>query len=252
MIKRVIGAIRKPEKIGLLISGSKPGRDLLSDAFYLKCWYKNTYGERLNLKQPETFNEKIQWLKLHDRKKIYTVMVDKYEVREYLKENGDGDYSIPMIAAYDAFEKIKFDMLPRQFVIKCSHDSGGVVIVTNKELLDYDAIKKKIDFWMSRNYYYLGREWPYKNVTPRIIIEKYLENNPQDGLHDYKVWCFNGVPVYIQYITGRLGETQEAFFDRSWRKQRFSYHNPLFEGEVPKPACLENMLSFASKYAENT
>ena len=141
----------------------------------------------LHLKNPLSFSEKLQWLKLYARNSLYTTMVDKYEVKEYVSNIIGENYLIPTIAVYDSFDEIDFDKLPNQFVIKCTHDSGGIVICKDKNTFDITNAKKKISKYLKRKYYYIHREWPYKNVAPRIIIERYMKDAACEELIDYKV-----------------------------------------------------------------
>lgn len=222
-----------------------------SDEKYLKFLFKRSLGYELNLDNPRTFNEKIQWLKLHDRNPLYTSLVDKYEVKKYVADLIGEEHIIPTLGVWDNADEIDFDSLPNQFVLKCTHDSGGIVICTDKASLDIDAAKKKLNSRLKVNYFWANREWPYKNVKPRIIAEKYLENSGE-GLHDYKVWCFNGKPEVIQYVSGRItDETYDAFFNADWTPNEIVYHNPTLKGSVPKPACLEEMLNAAQAISSN-
>lgn len=219
------------------------------DKLHLKLLYRATMKKKLNISDPELFTEKMQWLKLNDRKDIYTTMVDKYMAKKYVADIIGEEYIIPTIGVWDSFDEIDFDALPNQFVLKCTHDSGGLVICTDKSKLNKEKAKIKINKSLKRDYYKHAREWPYKNVKRRIIAEEYLENN-EEGLHDYKIWCFNGKPVYIQYITGRTGNgTYEGFYDVDWNLQSFSYHNPIMKAPVPRPVCLEKLIEFAEKLA---
>lgn len=240
--KIITKALYQLKKTGLV--------DRMDDEKYLKLLFRIRVGKALNLEKPETFNEKMQWLKIHNRRPEYTMMVDKYAVKKYIADVLGEQYVIPNIGVWDYFEDIDFEVLPNQFVMKCTHDSGGLIICKDKSTLNLKEVKEKIEHCMKRNYYYSSREWPYKNVKPRIIVEEYIENN-EEGLHDYKIWCFNGEPVYIQYITGRIGnETYEGFYDSEWNLQNFYYHNPLMKESVKKPDCLDTLLSMARKLAQ--
>ena len=219
-----------------------------SDEKFLKMMFKRSMGYEPDLDNPRTFNEKLQWLKLHDRKPLYTTLVDKYEVKKYVADKIGEEYVIPTLGVWDSVDEIDFDSLPEQFVLKCTHDSGGVIICRDKAKLDIAAAKKKLRKRLKVNFYYLGREWPYKNVKPRIIAEKYMENS-EEGLHDYKVWCFNGQVEYIQYITGRLSTTYEAFYSRDWEKLPFTYLNPPMDGEAAKPEKLDEIIQIAEELA---
>lgn len=181
---------------------------LLSDEQYLKLLFKSNLGYTPDFNNPKTFNEKLNWLKLHDRKPIYTTMVDKYEAKKYVASIIGDEYIIPTLGVWDRFEDIDFDALPDQFVLKCTHDSGGLVIVKDKSKLDKEAARKKINRSLRTNYYLLGREWPYKNVKPRIIAEKYMTDSGK-GLRDYKFFSFDGEPKFM-YISEGMDNHQTA------------------------------------------
>lgn len=199
---------------------------VIPDRLYLKLKFRQKMGKWPDLDNPKTFNEKLQWLKLHDRKPIYSTMVDKYEAKRYIADIIGEEYIIPTLGVWDRFEDIDFDALPNQFVLKCTHDSGGLVIVCDKSSMNLDAARKKINRSMKRNYYWHGREWAYKNVKPRIIAEQYMEDgNPGEkperidaGLTDYKVHCFNGKPKLILVCKDRFsrGGMTEDFFSDEW------------------------------------
>lgn len=223
----------------------------MSDEEYLKKLYKKRFHRKLDLSNPVLFSEKMQWLKLNNRRPEYTEMVDKYIAKQYVANVIGEQYVTPTIAVWNSYDEINFDELPDKFVLKCTHNSGGLIIVTDKKKINHQKAKADFERCLRKNYYLSSREWPYKDVQPRIIAEEYLENN-EDGLHDYKIWCFNGEPIYIQYISGRIGKcTNEAFYNVNWEKQSFSYHNPLMEGELPRPKCLEELLCAARKLAKN-
>ena len=149
--------------------------DKMADDEYLKRQFKVHYGYELDLKSPKTFNEKLQWLKLYDRRSEYTVMVDKYKVREYIKEKVGEEYLIPLLGVWNKVEDINFDKLPDQFVLKCNHDSGGMCICRDKSTFDVKQCKNYLNDRLKRNYYDLWREWPYKNVPRKIIAEQFID-----------------------------------------------------------------------------
>ena len=218
--------------------------NLLPDKIYLQIKFNRVFKRKLNLKNPQTFNEKMQWIKLYDRKPIYTKMVDKYEVREYIKEKIGEEYLIPLIGLYDKFDDIDFGQLPDQFVIKCTHDSGGLVVCRNKKELDIENAKEKINQSLKKNYFYSTREWPYKNVKPRIIIEKYMEDAKSKELVDYKFFCFDGEPKFI-YISEGLENHSTAkisFLDMDFKRAKFerSDYKP-FDIIPDKPKNFEKM-----------
>lgn len=187
------------------------------DELYLKALYKNRMKKTLNIKNPNTYNEKLQWLKLYDRNPIYTTMVDKYEVKNYVREIIGEEYIIPTIGVWDKFEDINFDNLPKQFVLKCTHDSGGLIICKDKSKLDIKEAKKKINHSLRRNYYLNTREWPYKNVKPRIIAEKYMVDESGTELKDYKFFCFDGEPKALFIASDRNNDTKFDFYDMSFK-----------------------------------
>lgn len=189
----------------------------LPDKLFLKIKYRLIFGEKLDLNNPKKYNEKMQWLKLYDRKKIYTTMVDKAEVKNYVKKIIGEKYIIPTLGIYEKFDDINFNDFPNQFVIKCTHDSGGLVICKDKSHLNLKETKKTIEKYLKRKYFYIHREWPYKNVKPRIIVEEYLENKNDNCLKDYKFFCFNGEPKIMYISEGSHTKTQHiAFFDMNY------------------------------------
>lgn len=208
-------------------------------------------GKKMNWNNPKTFNEKLQFLKLYDRNPKYIKMVDKYTAKEYVKKKIGSEIIIPTIGIYDRFDQIDFNSLPEQFVIKCTHDSAGLVIVKSKTDLNRDSIKKKIDKCLKRNFFYSGREWPYKAVKHRIIVEKYMTNSKNsDEFTDYKFYCFNGYVdcVMVCYDRGS-NDTKFYFFDTDWRLKRINKRGleaPI-DFSLPKPKCFESMIDIASK-----
>lgn len=181
---------------------------VIPDEIYLKMIFRIRTGKKLNLKNPKTFNEKIQWLKLHNRDKSYSVMVDKYRVREYVADKIGEEYLIPLLGVYDDANDIVIDELPEEFVIKCTHDSGSVVLCKRKQDLTL-GVRKKINQALKRKYYYASREYPYKNVRPRIIVEKMMHNSDGKGLIDYKFYCFHGEPKFL-YVSAGLDNHMTA------------------------------------------
>ncbi len=219
------------------------------DVIYIKWRWKAYMDYSLNLEDPKTFNEKLQWLKLHDRQPVYSKLVDKYEVKKCISDIIGEDHIIPTIGVYDRVEDINFDELPNQFVLKCTHDSGGIVICKDKSLLNREAAIKKLQHGLKKNYYYQNREWPYKNVTPRIIAEQYMNNVGQE-LDDYKVHNFNGEPKVILVCSDRYKESglAEDFYSCDWEHLDISRPGLRHSAEVQKkPAELDEMLELAKK-----
>ena len=220
--------------------------DRLPDEACLKLKFRLRMGKKLDLKEPKTFNEKLQWLKLYDRKPEYTTMVDKAAAKEYVAEKIGRHYIIPTLGVWETFDDIDFDALPDQFVLKCTHDSGGLVICRDKNTLDREAAKNKIEKSLRNNYYLHGREWPYKNVKPRILAEAFLQEDSGD-LRDYKFFCFDGEPkcVLVCADRGSAEGVKMSFFDTQWNRMPMKRHHPVITGEVPRPQGLAEMLSLA-------
>jgi len=223
----------------------------VSDKTYLKAMYECLINKKLNLKNPQTFNEKLQWLKLYDRNPEYTTMVDKYLVKDYVSKKIGKEYIIPTLGIYDKFEEIDFEKLPDEFVIKPTHYGGncGVFVIKNKNEMDKDKIKNQINSLLNKNLFDYGREWPYKNVKPRIIIEKYMEDKKLKELVDYKIYCFNGKAYYVMVCFDRMkGETKFIYFDKDWNmKPEFSNDGLKYgkDVKIDKPKNLDKMFEFA-------
>lgn len=224
-----------------------------SDKQYLKIWYRNRMGYWMDFDNPKTFNEKLQWLKLNDRKPEYTTMVDKNAVKNYVADIIGDQYLIPTLGVWDKFDDINFDALPNQFVLKCTHDSGGLVICKDKSKLDKKAAKTKIEKSLATDFYRLGREWPYKNVPRRIIAEQYMEDEKDKDLKDFKFMCFNGEVqstfVCSDRATGK--GLHVTFFDRDWNKLPFERHYPASIEPIPQPINYHRMMTLAEKLSRN-
>ena len=220
---------------------------VLSDEVAIKLMYKSFFHAVPDLKIPVTFNEKLQWLKLHDRNPLYTMLVDKVEVKLWVAGQIGWEHVVPTFGVWDSFDQIDFDALPERFVLKCSHDSGGLVICRDRSKFDVDAARKKIGRSLSRNFFWGGREWPYKNVRPRILGEKYL-NPGLSGMIDYKLYCFEGEPKFL-YVSQGLDDHSTArisFLNLDWTLAPFSRGDYAHFEELPmKPACFDRMVEFA-------
>lgn len=226
---------------------------ILSDKLYLKLKYYQRMGKKLNLDSPKTFNEKLQWLKLYDRNTLYTKLVDKYEVREYIVNSIGEEYLIPLIGVWDDFDDIDFGALPNKFVLKCTHDSGGIVICEDKTKFDIYKTRKKIKKCLSYNYYWHGREWSYKNIKPRIIIEQYMSDEDEDELKDYKFFCFDGVPKAMYVATDRNKKDEETkfdFFDMDFNHMPFTNGHPNAKVQIKSPDTFEKMKELASRLSK--
>lgn len=221
------------------------------DKLFLQICYKYYLNEDLNLNHPRTFNEKLQWLKLYDRKPEYTKMVDKYGAKEYVANIVGKDYIIPTLAVYNSVEEIDFETLPNQFVLKCTHDSGGVVVCKDKSKLDKQNAIKLLGDGLKKNFYYQNREWPYKNVIPRIIAEQYMVDESGEELKDYKFFCFDGEPKIVQVDYDRFDNHKRNLYDLEWNRLPFTLGFPTdWNHEIAKPEALEEMIEVARQLSK--
>ena len=219
--------------------------DHIPDERFLKQLFWLKMGKPLNLDDPKTFNEKLQWLKLHNRRPEYTTMVDKYAVKQLVADQIGEEYVVPVYGLYRSFDEIDPDALPEQFVLKCTHDSGGLVICKDKSTLDWAAARKKLEKSLSKNCYLPGREWPYKDVPPRILAEKYLATSPDapsESLPVYKFFCFNGEPRIVQVIMNdkRSNETVD-YYDMNWQHLQIRQGYPNSSTPLSPPPAFRQM-----------
>ena len=220
----------------------------MPDEEFLKRYYKAVFGKELNLANPQTFSEKLQWLKLYNRKPEYTVMADKYEAKKYVADRIGEEYIIPTYGVWDHFDDIDFQSLPDSFVLKCTHDSGGVIICKDKNKLDKKAAKKMLEKCLKRNFYYVYREWQYKNIKPRIIAEKLMEDSSTKELRDYKFFTFSGVAKALFIASDRQDPTQDTkfdFFDMDFNHLDFRNGHPNATVAIEKPVCFDEMRRLA-------
>lgn len=223
---------------------------IIPDELYLKILYRGYVGKKLNLDEPKSYNEKLQWLKLHDRNGMYTKLVDKYEVKEIVASLIGSEYIIPTLGIWDSFDEIDFDSLPNRFVLKCTHDSGGVVICKDKSRFDYANARKKLTGSLGKNFYWEGREWPYKNVRPRIIAEAFMEDTSSKELDDFKFFCFDGQPRALFIATDRqnsLTDTKFDFFDMDYNHLDFTNGHECAVPTPSKPSTFDIMKELATK-----
>lgn len=227
----------------------------MSDKSFLNLTYWVHYGKSVNWKDPRTFNEKLQWLKVYNRNPEYTKMVDKFDAKEYVANIIGEEYIIPTIGVWDRVEDVPFETLPNQYVIKCTHDSGSVCVCKNKDLFDVKKAKKKLAHGLKKNLYFWGREWPYKNVKARIIAEKYLKDDSKSedqDLMDYKLMCFNGKVQCSFVCSDRFNNEglKVTFFDKEWVKMPFRRHYPAAEYDIPAPSTYNKMVELAEKLSK--
>jgi hypothetical protein len=226
----------------------------LPDKPYLQLLYRFKMGHRLDLKNPKTFTEKLQWLKLYNRRPEYTNMVDKYAVKKYVADIIGEEYIIPTLGVWDKPENINWDSLPNQFVLKTTHGGGGggVVICKDKQTFNRTDAIAKLNQSMRSDIYSGLREWPYKNVPHRIIAEKFIapEKGQQD-LIDYKIYCFNGEPKLIMTADGRFsGDKRFGYYDINWKAVDITWGAPRPDKELPRPAQLQQMLKVAAQLSK--
>ena len=219
----------------------------IPDEMYVKLKYRVKMGKKLNLENPVTFSEKIQWLKINACNPLYTQLVDKYEVRKFVAEKIGEEHLIPLVGGpWERVEDIEFDKLPKQFVIKCNHDSGGLVICDDKEKLDLDDVKKKLTSALKSDYYLRSREWPYRDVKRKIIAEKYMVDESEVELKDYKLFVFAGKVHYIEVDYNRYISHHRNFYSTDWTYVPFTTNYPTNPDYViEKPKCLDEMIRCA-------
>jgi len=227
--------------------------NFLPDKLDVKLLYFAFMGRWPDLISPKTFNEKLQWLKLFNRNALYTVLVDKYAAKQWVAAQIGEEYIVPTLGVWHKFEDIDFDKLPKQFVLKCTHDSAGLVICKDKSGFDKEVARKKISRCLKRNFYYVGREWPYKDVPPRIIAEQFLDDNGHVPV-DYKIYCFNGEPYKVMLCLDRDKDEPTKFysFDFKWNLLRHNVRGKMApEGfTLPKPKSLDLMYECAKKLSK--
>lgn len=222
---------------------------VIPDVFFLKTMYKIKTGRKLDLKDPKTYSEKLNWLKVYDHNPLYTRLADKFEVRDYVKNRIGEEYLIPCLGVWDKFEDINFDLLPNQFVLKCTHDFGSVVICKDKSKFDEKNAREVIDNELGYNFYYRGREWAYKNIKPRIIAEKFMDDG-NERLVDYKFFCFGGKVEAMFIATGRGTDLRFDFFDREFNHLDLTNGVPNAETIPNKPSCYDQMIVLAEKLSK--
>ena len=237
--------VRRPEKIKVKIyQAAAKGKIPFPDKAFQKWDYKIHSGKKLSFRNPQTYNEKLQWLKYYYHNPLQTQLVDKYEVREYIKERFGEENLTKCYGVFDKWEDIDFSKLPNQFVVKCTHDSGSVYVCKNKNDFEYDKCKKIITSGLNRNQFYLSREWPYKNVKPRIMIEEFLHDDKTDDLIDYKLMCFSGKVRRLYTVSRRETESgpYEDYYDISWNHLPIKHHYNYSDNPPTKPSNFDKMV----------
>ena len=254
-MNKVIKAIKDPHYACGVIFYRLISPFVKDDETYIKWDYYFSTRKKLNLENPRTLNEKLEWLKLNNKNPFHSVLVDKYEVRDYIKKTLGDQYLIPLLGCWNSFEEIDFDKLPNQFVIKCSHDSGSTIVCRDKKSFNFLAARKKINKCLKRDFYKVKREYPYKGLKRRIIAEQYvIDSREEEGLTDYKFYCFRGkVPCVLVCLDRHLGDPKFYFFNEDWELQRFNKRGKdAPEGfTIPKPKNMEKMFEIAKQLSKN-
>lgn len=219
----------------------------LPDKIYLSLRFRLKMGRWINWKNPLTYNEKLQWLKVYNRRKEYSRLVDKYEVKEYVRSVVKEEYIVPTLGVWDNAEEIDITDLPDQFVLKTTHSGGntGVVICRDKKNFDLEGARQKLRASLGQSIYKELREWPYKDVKPRIMAEAYLSDNIHDTLLDYKFYCFNGEPKVLVIATGRNENLCFDYFDMDFNHLPFEQGGPNSQKSIEKPQSLQKMIELA-------
>ena len=226
----------------------------MPDEEFLRFKFKSSLGYALNLDNPQTLCEKLQWLKLYDRRPEYTSMVDKLAVKKIVADKIGSEHVIPLIRVYDTFDDINFDELPEQFVLKCTHDSGGLAICRDKSTFDREAAKRKLTRSLGNNYFWIAREWPYKNVQPRIIVEEFVDALGKDNSIEYKLTCYNGRVKFFTICRGPAhdlwSKRTNEHYDRDFNRLNFwvNYRNPREPEKIPEQ--MHELIALSDKLAE--
>lgn len=250
-LKRIIDFVRNPRRMVYDWIRRNPYKVKNDELFMRARWYfEMPFG--LDLRHPKRYNEKLQWLKLHDHNPLYSKMVDKYEAKKYVAGIIGEEYIIPTLGVWNSVEEIDWDSLPNQFVLKCTHDSGGLVICKDKKTLDVEAAKKKIKHSLETDYYALGREWPYKNVPRRVIAEQFMEDSKTEELRDYKFFCFDGQvkALFVASERYKNGHPYFDFFDENYNHLPFERGYSSAPESPEKPATFLEMKCLAEKLSK--
>lgn len=251
--KNIINILKNPLKI-IAFYGGKGYFKWIPDHIYLKILYYTAFNKKLDLDEPVTYNEKIQWLKLYDRNKEYVKLVDKYEVKKIISKKIGDNHIIPTIGIWDHPDEIDWDILPERFVMKTTHDSGGFIICSDKSKINKNEALEKIKKSYSNNYYYAGREWPYKVIQPRIIIEEFKTTKSGESIKDYRFFCFNGQPKFlsVDYNFTNKSAIRRNLYDLDWNLLDAEITYPRDPGtKSNKPENFEKMIEIVEKLCKN-
>lgn len=224
------------------------GCNLLSDKLFLSLKFRLKMGGGINWKSPHTFNEKLQWLKLYNRRPEYTIMADKIEAKKWVAERIGEKYIIPTLGVWTKAEEVDFDTLPDKFVIKCNHNSGtGMYICKDKQQMDVQKVRNGLRTGLQEDYFHHNGEWPYKNIKPRIIAEQYIEDKKSHELYDYKFFCFNGKVKLFKIDFDRFTEHHANYYTPTGEILPLveTAYPPQFDRIISMPSTLPQMISLA-------
>lgn len=243
MIRKIKFYMRNLGKL-VCVLGYRRWFMFLSDKAFIRFVWRLRYKHKLNLENPVTYTEKIQWLKLNDHNPLYRVIADKWNVRNHIEHTIGAQFLVPIHAVYESLEDIKWHELPNEFVMKCTHDSGYVLVCKDRSKLNITKAIKELRFRMNHSVYWYGREWQYKSLNPKIIVEEYLSDENEGGIIDYKVFCFNGKVKLFQVHTGRFSMHYQQFYDVDWNLTDIAHVDIPSTKEiiVPKPSCYSEMI----------
>lgn len=224
-----------------------------SDRFYIKCFYKRYMRKKLNLNNPQTFNEKLQWLKLYNRYSEYTIMADKANGKKFISDKIGHEYLVPTIGVYESVDKVPFSELPDKYVIKCTHDSGSTFICTDKNSFEIDKVKFELSKKLKRNYYWASREPQYKNIKPQIIVEEFLCDEYGHYPLDYKFFCFGGKVRFFKIDFNRFSNHRANYYNRDFVLQDFGekFLAPDPSIKMDRPEQFDKMVEIAEKLSKD-
>ena len=246
-MNKILKAIKNPYKLiyGFLLNNLSFSKKI-EDETYLGIAYRSVFEKKINWKKPQSYNEKLQWLKINYRTSLLTKLVDKCEVKEYVASKIGWEYVIPTLGVWNNTSDIEIEKLPEKFVLKCTHDSGGVVVCKDKKNFNFETAKEKLEKSLKQNFYWMAREWPYKNVQPRVIAVAYIEDKKNKSLNDYKIFCFNGYVDSIMVCKGReKGHPDFYFYDKNWNRLIYQKQELEKDDNVEKPQNLLQMIELA-------
>lgn len=231
------------------------GLSFLPDKLYLRLFYFATTRKAIHFKNPKGYNEKLQWLKVNDRHWEYSRLVDKLALRDHIKEQLGADYLFPLLGYWKSFDEIDFEKLPNQFVLKCNHDSGSTKVITDKASLteeDIKALRKHFTKRVKKDFFFAGREYPYKGLERYIMAEAFMvdEKAPGQSIEDYKFFCFNGEPKIMFVATDRSTDCKFDFFDMEFNHLDIYNIHPNTDKIIQKPEKFEQMKEIAAKLSQ--